>query len=1026
MLTPFRVAPGIIVDGRVVVVALAGVFDGPASGLVAAALVMAFRTWLGGVGTIPGEGAILTACLLGALIHWRWRARVRDFGPKQFLLLGATLVASGMLWTLALPDPLVARRVFRILAFPVGLGFPVATLLLGTLLSHQIRRREAEEALAKVRQDLEQQVFERTADLSRSNALLQDEIAERKRAEGRLAKLNECLLSFGADPNENINRLVALCGEELGATCALYNRLEGGKLCAWGQWNVPADFTPVDTPDGHICYDVIQGRQGHVCVIRNLPETAYAHTDPNVLRYGLKTYLGKPVWFAEAFVGSLCVLYCEDRAPSDEDLKLLGIVASAIAVEEERRRAKGALQESEERFRRLSEASFEGIIFHEEGNIIDANEAFATMFGYGLSEVIGKNALDFATPELREEALGHIRDGSEEPYDGVATRKDGSTFPIETRGKNSLYKGRTIRLTAVRDITERKRAEEELRVRTRQLEALRAISVEITRELDLTAVLQLILQRAMELVGVTSGGISLWDETAQVLVPRTWHGLGARVGEVYIRLGEGVAGVVAERREGMIVNDYQTSPYVLPDVLECLEISAILAEPLMYGERLVGVLILFNMETGRSFTEQDRQTLALFATQAAIAIENARLHQTTVQRAKQLATLNELMRKLTTLLDPPQLAREILQAVQDLIPNAVSRLWEYVEGAGELHLVAGVGLQAAEVGYKLRLRGGEGLLGTAIATRQPVISPDVVRDPRFVNKTWGAAEGLVSSIALPLVYGERVTGGLGISTRQPHDFTDEEVNLLQSFAAQAAIALENARLFEQVRDGRERLQALSRRLVEVQEAERRNIARELHDEIGQLLTGLKLLLEMSARVRPEKVMARLGEAQSLANELMMRVRELSLDLRPAMLDDLGILPALLWHFERFTELSKVQVLFRHSGLEGQRFSPEVETAAYRIVQEALTNVARHAKVAEVAVRLWVDENALDLRIEDRGAGFDPEATLSAAASSGLAGMRERAALLGGRLTVTSTPGSGTQVMAELPLAGRFEKRRKPR
>ncbi len=127
----------------------------------------------------------------------------------------------------------------------------------------------------------------------------------------------------------------------------------------------------------------------------------------------------------------------------------------------DRKRAEEALRESEERFRRLSEAPFEGIVFHEEGKIIDANEAFATMFGYGLSEVIGRNALDFATPELREVALGHIRDGSEEPYDGVATRKDGSTFLIEARGKNTPYKGRTIRLTAVRDITDRKRAEEE-------------------------------------------------------------------------------------------------------------------------------------------------------------------------------------------------------------------------------------------------------------------------------------------------------------------------------------------------------------------------------------------------------------------------------------------------------------------------------------------------------------------------------------------------------------------------------------
>jgi signal transduction histidine kinase len=498
------------------------------------------------------------------------------------------------------------------------------------------------------------------------------------------------------------------------------------------------------------------------------------------------------------------------------------------------------------------------------------------------------------------------------------------------------------------------------------------------------------------------------------------------VGDVRPRLGEGVAGLVAERREGLIVNDYRNSPHAHPLFLERSLDAAVLCEPLLYRDRLLGVILLAGSPSHRQFSSEDQQLLRLFAAQAAIAIENARLHQTTVQRAKRLATLNELMRKLTTLLDPPQLAREILQAVQDLIPDAVSRLWEYVEGVDELHVVASVGLQAAEAGYRLRLRRGEGFLGTAIATRQPVISRDVVRDPRFVNKAWGAAEGLVSSIALPLVYGERVTGGLVISTRQPHDFTDEEVNLLQSFAAQAAIALENARFFEQVREGRERLQSLSRQLVEVQEGERRNIARELHDEIGQLLTGLKLLLEMGARVRPEKVKARLSEAQALVNELITRVRELSLDLRPAMLDDLGVLPALLWHFERFTELSRVRVVFRHSGLEEQRFSPEVETAAYRIVQEALTNVARHAKVAEVAVRLWVDENTLDLRIEDRGAGFDPEATLSAAASSGLAGMRERAVLLGGRLTVTSTSGGGTQVMAELPLTGKFEKRRKPR
>jgi signal transduction histidine kinase len=215
-------------------------------------------------------------------------------------------------------------------------------------------------------------------------------------------------------------------------------------------------------------------------------------------------------------------------------------------------------------------------------------------------------------------------------------------------------------------------------------------------------------------------------------------------------------------------------------------------------------------------------------------------------------------------------------------------------------------------------------------------------------------------------------------------------------------------------------------LLDVQEAERRHIARELHDEVGQALTGLKLLLDMSTRLPADEVTASarklhdLREAQAMVNELMALVRDLSLDLRPAMLDDLGLLPTLLWHFDRYTAQTPVRVAFKHTGLEGRRFAPEVETAAYRIVQEALTNVARHAGVSEVVVRLWADQETLGVQIEDGGTGFDPEAALAAGATTGLAGMRERAVLLGGQLTVESAPLAGTCVTAELPLAYEIE------
>jgi signal transduction histidine kinase/ActR/RegA family two-component response regulator len=162
-------------------------------------------------------------------------------------------------------------------------------------------------------------------------------------------------------------------------------------------------------------------------------------------------------------------------------------------------------------------------------------------------------------------------------------------------------------------------------VRRRQVEAVRAVTAEITRELNLTTLLSLITRRAVELVGAASGTVYLWDEAAQVLVPRAWHGLGEWTEAVRLRLGDGIVGMVAQRREGMIVADYRTWPHARPLVLERTGITAILAEPLLYRDRLLGVVTADKHDTGQPFTEEDRHLLRLFADQAAVGIENARL-----------------------------------------------------------------------------------------------------------------------------------------------------------------------------------------------------------------------------------------------------------------------------------------------------------------------------------------------------------------------------------------------------------------
>ncbi len=269
----------------------------------------------------------------------------------------------------------------------------------------------------------------------------------------------------------------------------------------------------------------------------------------------------------------------------------------------------------------------------------------------------------------------------------------------------------------------------------------------------------------------------------------------------------------------------------------------------------------------------------------------------------------------------------------------------------------------------------------------------------------------------PLASGETARAVLNLYSFEEGFFTAERQTQIQAFVNLGGMALQSAMLYEQVRSARRRLEALSHRLVEVQEEERRRLAQELHDEIGQVLTGLKLMLDSSVSLANPQLVDRLRRAQYEVNELIGQVRQISLDLRPAMLDDLGLLPTLLWFFDRYKLQTEVEVEFSHTGMENRRLPQTVETAAYRVIQEALTNVARHAGVKQVSVHLMVVEERLVVQIEDRGVGFDPEVVMQGGDSRGLVGMRERVGSLNGELVVESSPGTGTSLIVELPIAG---------
>lgn len=300
--------------------------------------------------------------------------------------------------------------------------------------------------------------------------------------------------------------------------------------------------------------------------------------------------------------------------------------------------------------------------------------------------------------------------------------------------------------------------------------------------------------------------------------------------------------------------------------------------------------------------------------------------------------------------------------------------------------------------------------------QKSVLIPDTRTCPDWQSPP--GTEHVRNWLGVPIVAAGRVIGVYSLDKAEPGFFTEEHVRLAEALVGQAAVAIQNAWLFTQVRAGRERLQSLSRRLVEVQEAERHYVARELHDEAGQALTSLMFGLGQLEQEldRPQRS-ARVAGLKAMTNEVLESLHRLAMDLRPASLDHLGLEPALNQYVTAIGRRFGLIAQFKAVGLAGKRLPPATETALYRIVQEALTNAARHAHATRVDVLLERRGDQVVIVVEDDGAGFEADlARLAQSGHLGLVGMQERAEMLGGSLVIESAAGAGTTIVVEVPYA----------
>jgi PAS domain S-box-containing protein len=281
-----------------------------------------------------------------------------------------------------------------------------------------------------------------------------------------------------------------------------------------------------------------------------------------------------------------------------------------------------------------------------------------------------------------------------------------------------------------------------------------------------------------------------------------------------------------------------------------------------------------------------------------------------------------------------------------------------------------------------------------------------------------------SWLGVPMVIGTGLIGVIALEKHEPNFFTKEQQELTEALGAQAAVSIQNAWLYEEMANARGNLQYLSRRLIEVQENERRHIARELHDEAGQALTSIIVALRLLERQahNPERVLASVAALRHTVDEVLENLHRLAMDLMPASLDHLGLEGALYQHIASFREQTGLDVTFKVEGFESMRLAPDLETALYRFVQEALTNGARHAGARHVWVFLRRESSLVRITVQDDGVGFDAEAALRRG-RLGLLGLRERTELLGGTMDIASRVGEGTTLTMEVPYGDSYTYRR---
>jgi two-component system, NarL family, sensor histidine kinase DevS len=532
-----------------------------------------------------------------------------------------------------------------------------------------------------------------------------------------------------------------------------------------------------------------------------------------------------------------------------------------------------------------------------------------------------------------------------------------------------------------------------------------AAGIALGSELTLDALLQRVVETAAELTGARYAALGVIDRSGQTLERFLTHGVDpethAAIGE--LPRGRGILGVLIREARTLRLADITADARSAGFPRNHPVMRTFLGVPILLRGVAYGNLYLTEKEGGGEFTEEDQELTELLAAQAAVAIENARLYESSTRWLRQVESIDEIGSALVGELDLERLLALVARHLRELVGARIVLIALPASGDA-LEVAAADGDDAGELlGTALQLADSK---SGRVLERGRSERVDAVHDDPEIDQASARRLGVSSGLYVPLVVQGRPIGVVIAHDKQGGPdprFTDDDLRVAEALTARAAVAVD---LTERVsRDA-------VRRVVEAQEAERARVARELHDETGQALTSMLLALKpLEQAVGGPEARQAVEGLRELVVATLQDVRRLAVQLRPAALDDFGLPAALTRLAATVSEQSGTQVdLEAHLG--EQRLAGEVETTLYRIVQEALTNVVKHAEATRASVTLTRKPGSVVAVVEDDGRGFDVAA---ANGGLGLIGMRERLAVVGGRLSIEASPGSGTTLVAEVPL-----------